>query len=373
MKKKMIFAASAVIMAVVFCRCTGSTVDTDGTVIPFREMQERTYSDIAGKIAGSIRYIVYNATSEEQLFSEPDKVIFRNGMLYIHDWQNRRIIAVGENGNFLFSLDKRGRGPGEYLQITDFDVDGSGGIWVIDGQKDRLLHYDSGMACIGTRELPFEANYIRCLGNGNFLVGLASWDTSRYGGRKVLVTDMDLNVSAELMEYDEFTDPNYAFPSAGFVGKGDNVLYHQPIDDSVYEITPEGKIAEIYRYDFGARTVPDEMRADIERHRDEFDRYRTLVKSQYIDDRIIAGSILEGRKINDFIIDRERGTIYLQDDLFRSISVIGISDGHIILRISDNDDSFENLLPEDIRNSLENGNDVFGILDVCDISNHFFE
>ena len=373
MKKKMIFAASAVIMAAVFCRCTGSTGDIDGTVIPFREMQERTYSDIAGKIAGSIRYIVYNATSKEQLFSETDKVLFRNGLLYIHDWQNRRIIAVGENGNFLFSLDKRGRGPGEYLQITDFDVDGSGGIWVIDGQKDRLLHYDSSMDCIGTRELPFEANYIRCLDNGNFLVGLASWDTSRYGGRKVLVTDMDMNVLTELMEYDEFTDPNYAFPSAGFVGKGDNVLYHQPIDDNVYEITPEGKIAEIYRYDFGAGTVPYEMRGDIGRHRDEFDRYRTLVKSQYIDGEIIVGSILEGRKINDFIIDWDRGTIYLQDDLFRSISVIGISDGHIILRISDNDDSFEPLLPEDIRIRLENGNDIFGILDVSDIPRLIFE
>ena len=104
MKKKMIFAASAVIMAAVFCRCTGSTGDIDGTVIPFREMQERTYSDIVGKIAGNIRYIVYNATSKEQLFSETDKVLFRNGLLYIHDWQNRRIIAVGENGNDIFGI-----------------------------------------------------------------------------------------------------------------------------------------------------------------------------------------------------------------------------------------------------------------------------
>lgn len=34
--------------------------------------------------------------------------------------------------------------------------------------------------------------------------------------------------------------------------------------------------------------------------------------------------------------------------------------------------SFESLLPEDVRSRLENGDDIFGILDVSDISNHIF-
>lgn len=33
-------------------------------------------------------------------------------------------------------LNRRGRGSEEYLQVSDFDVDVEGGIWVLDGQKD---------------------------------------------------------------------------------------------------------------------------------------------------------------------------------------------------------------------------------------------
>lgn len=33
-------------------------------------------------------------------------------------------------------LNRRGRGSEEYLQVSDFDVDDEGGIWVLDGQKD---------------------------------------------------------------------------------------------------------------------------------------------------------------------------------------------------------------------------------------------
>jgi hypothetical protein len=43
-------------------------------------------------------------------------------VMYILDKRNSSIVMFDVNGNYLNQLDRRGNGPGEYLDIADFTV-----------------------------------------------------------------------------------------------------------------------------------------------------------------------------------------------------------------------------------------------------------
>ena len=65
--------------------------------------------------------------------------------IYISDLVTRSILIFDRSdGTFLSKLHKQGRGPGEYLEITDFCVDDAAGtIEIFDGSAGHLLTYDS--------------------------------------------------------------------------------------------------------------------------------------------------------------------------------------------------------------------------------------
>ena len=58
---------------------------------------------------------------ENSSFGSIEKVIVRNDILYIKDSSSKRLITRPVSGGAYSVLDYRGRGPNEYLQISDFD------------------------------------------------------------------------------------------------------------------------------------------------------------------------------------------------------------------------------------------------------------
>jgi hypothetical protein len=55
----------------------------------------------------------------------------------------RKIYAIDFDGNVIKVLDKSGKGPGEYVSITDMDIDEkSGDVFVVDQMKPTILEYD---------------------------------------------------------------------------------------------------------------------------------------------------------------------------------------------------------------------------------------
>ncbi len=52
--------------------------------------------------------------TDEAVFSVADKTVFRNGLVYIFDFRNSRIVVYDDStGEVRFVIDRRGRGPGE--------------------------------------------------------------------------------------------------------------------------------------------------------------------------------------------------------------------------------------------------------------------
>ena len=65
------------------------------------------------------RYVVLDTT--KALVNPSDKYIFKNHNIYISDRKNS-VHIFSDSGKYVNSIARRGRGPGEYLVVSDFDV-----------------------------------------------------------------------------------------------------------------------------------------------------------------------------------------------------------------------------------------------------------
>jgi hypothetical protein len=312
-----------------------------------------------------MEYTVLKADSTDYMFTYPQKIVYKDNTFYILDWvnpRNSKVVAFDNKGNPVLSLNKRGRGPGEYLQISDFDIDDNKDLWIVDGQDDVLLHYSDECRFISSRKLPFEVNYVQCSNGGMLFFVLSTWNTSEYKNEQILLSDTALNIRKSMLNYDKFVDPNFEFPSFGFTELNGSILYHQPVSDTVYKINNKGELLKTYSFDFGSRAVPNEIKKNIELNIDKFEHLSTLVKSVYIDDYVIIGSVYQGREMRDFVIDRKQGKLYLQNEDYEGLNFMGIAEGNIIYRILPGKQALMDNLPEDILSNLESGKEVLALV-----------
>ncbi|MBE6288332.1 MAG: 6-bladed beta-propeller [Mediterranea massiliensis] len=83
-------------------------------------------------------------TTNENLFSELRKLFYRNGRFYLlvsNSYSNARILIYSEDGKFLHEINKIGGGPGEYIELNDFELLENGDIKAFGCLKNIV--YDS--------------------------------------------------------------------------------------------------------------------------------------------------------------------------------------------------------------------------------------
>ncbi len=329
------------------------------------KMKSFEYDDFPDGIFSVLDMVVLDS-GEEYLFSQIDKAVCRGCNIYLLDWIQRKIFTYNIGGSALSVLCKKGRGPGEYLQITDFDVDEQGHIWLWDGQKDRLLEY-APEGLLSSRNSDLDFQMFRCLDDERFLFQLAPWDDSKYSGKELLLSDRELNIENAFIDYGDFFDPNYQLPSLGFSDNGTDIFYHQPIDDDVYRINASGNIDSVYRFDFGGRTVPDKVKKNIERNLEEFSGYTTIAKTVCVQPDCIVGSLYDGRMLKDFIIDRRSGYVYTQNEEYKFLRLVGISEGKAVFWVVPGYE-LPASFPAMYRTEYESGHEILAIMNIDKLS-----
>lgn len=223
-------------------------------------------------------YVLLNDSSEKSLFGRPDKIEIQNGYIYIADQRMRVLVVYDINGKVVTFVGRRGQGPAEYVNLTDFDVDSVGNICILDGRLDKVLFYDSNFQFIREKALPFEADIIQFVQHGKMLCGLSSWNRGEHEGDKIVMTDIDMNVMNTFLQYDKYVDPAYWISNYQFAKSEDYVAYNQTINDDIIVFTHSGVWKEVIRFDFGDKAVPDEYKINIEPKLSDFDNFCMLKK-----------------------------------------------------------------------------------------------
>jgi hypothetical protein len=89
----------------------------------------------------SVKYIKLQ-TDSTCLTGVISDIMIKEKYIYINDMSKNSILIFDKQGKFISSLDKKGKGEGEYMMISAFTVDSSEHyITILDGIKNKLLTY----------------------------------------------------------------------------------------------------------------------------------------------------------------------------------------------------------------------------------------
>lgn len=113
-----------------------------------RLMESAQYSVDLDEIATSpspfkvdIRRVIPLETTDESVISDIKKAVFKNNQIYIQDRSSHKLRIFSIDGKYIGSLSRQGRGPGEYIKLTDFDVD-KDYIYVLSADNKKIIQYD---------------------------------------------------------------------------------------------------------------------------------------------------------------------------------------------------------------------------------------
>lgn len=179
---------------------------------------------------------------EEATIGTIDKVVFYDGNLYVLDKKRRRIVIFDNQGTYVSKIDRVGRGPGEYLQIDDFDIH--------DG-KVYLLAWGKVQRCSLSGEYEStvlsdrEATMIHITDAGHImLVGSDLSDECL-----VHEYDFDGNLIHGYLEVDKaFKEVLFRTDSGWGFSKCDGRLYFSvPMLETIYELN-DGKATPVFTF-----------------------------------------------------------------------------------------------------------------------------
>ena len=96
-------------------------------------------------------------TNDSCLIKEIGRVIETDSFIYLFDVN--RVLNFNSDGSFVNSIGRRGRGPGEYIYVTDFDIDKSNGDISILCPFGYVYDYASDGKFIDRHSLAYRRNY----------------------------------------------------------------------------------------------------------------------------------------------------------------------------------------------------------------------
>lgn len=348
------------------CKKQINTVEPSEIIIFEQSADKIPIEKVKDNFFEAPRYIKLESENKATLFGRIDQVKIQNDTIYILDEGIKSLLVYGADGKSIGKVGVYGQGPREYLDIASFDVDASGTIYTIDGRLDKLFIYDKNFNYLSSTELPFEVDQIQVLENGGYMFALSSWNKKECEGKKIAVTDRNLKVLQTYFIYDEYRDDNYWISGYEFIKTNDYIIYNRPIDDHIHLFSLNGELIRTIRMDFGDRTVPDEIKKDIEKNLKEFENYCLLKNFTVITLHFILGTLWEHCQNKIFIQDRSTGAFYTSKKLENSDNTLltGFC-GSTMVSFLDPDfyeeETFEEQLPGDVIEHLKNGNFVISL------------
>lgn len=182
----------------------------------------------------------------ESMFAYANKLIFQGDKIYILDRTGAHHVYVfSREGDFIAQIGEIGKGPQEYLQLRDFDVDSEGHIYLYDRQTMKMIVYDANHSFLkkeATEDI--RADGFKKLENGNFVFSISKESPeSTLNDFHLLLTDENYKTLKEMLPMDpDFLDNYLAMDIVQ--SNSSNVYYNKPVDGRVYLLSNDGSEIE---------------------------------------------------------------------------------------------------------------------------------
>jgi len=128
------------LFSMIFSSCKTDNIRYYKNNIEIKVVPETSIDINLSEIAESINYVKLESTADSY-FSNVWKMSMFMNRFYIHDL--RSIFCFDFTGKFQFKVGRKGKGPGEYLEITDFLINSYfESIEILDARRRKIIRFD---------------------------------------------------------------------------------------------------------------------------------------------------------------------------------------------------------------------------------------
>ena len=200
-------------------------------------------------------------TQEKYLIKYSQKIKIKGDYLYILDNYKNLFVFSTSTGKFIRQIGKQGKGPGEYLNVRDFDFDNKGNIYIMDFRQ--ILKYTVSGKFIEKYTLDFAKSNITAnpsniavADEDHFYIWAGSYDIKENKNKNLFLMYKIDKKGNIINRY--FPLKYYLMHSPNRFRKYDNTYNIQPWygNNIIYSID-NGSVKSKYYIDFGDLTFKD--------------------------------------------------------------------------------------------------------------------
>lgn len=327
-------------------------------------IDEAYYDSVASRISDTTFLILDE--DDKTMFSCIDKIMAYRDKFYVLDKnESRTVVSFEKDGSPGHRYGRVGQGPGEYVFPWDMDVDETG-VYVLDTNSKKVIHYSEEGTFLGERSLPFFADALKRLKNGNFIFNITP------DGKQLpalVVTDSLMNPVGRSNSYPE----GYVGGcSTGYIfrNNGSEVAFYRSPSDTLIMLDESGKTDAFVVFDFLGKAIPEEAKTNYLAFRGSGvtkDYLRLVNNPIAVSDSIWVGLVEDGEDQYTILFNplkNQCGGRKFTDasSVYDMIEPI-FSDGKgtlfslISWELKDRCRDYESL-PDTVKNALDNGNRV---------------
>lgn len=327
-------------------------------------IDEAYYDSVASRISDTTFLILDE--DDKTMFSCIDKIMAYRDKFYVLDKnESRTVVSFEKDGSPGHRYGRVGQGPGEYVFPWDMDVDETG-VYVLDTNSKKVIHYSEEGTFLGERSLPFFADALKRLKNGNFIFNITP------DGKQLpalVVTDSLMNPVGRSNSYPE----GYVGGcSTGYIfrNNGSEVAFYRSPSDTLIMLDESGKTDAFVVFDFLGKAIPEEAKTNYLAFRGSGvtkDYLRLVNNPIAVSDSIWVGLVEDGEDQYTILFnplkDQCGGRKFTDaSSVYDMIEPI-FSDGKgtlfnlISWELKDRCQDYESL-PDTVKNALDNGNRV---------------
>lgn len=173
---------------------------------------------------------------------------FGNGFFYLYDSNGDKLYKFSESGKFVSQIGTKGNGPGEYVYMSDIDIDFLSNKLYIKNSIVSLLEYTTEGEFI--RSIPIKKNFLnkgyntqhfQLLSADSFFFEIASCIDNQYMG---MFSDDSFEepvylVASDPIPLDEDKNVKFVVMDAKIYRTGKDCYFYQLRSDTIYQINKE--------------------------------------------------------------------------------------------------------------------------------------
>jgi hypothetical protein len=194
-------------------------------------------------------------TRNECLITSITKALFYKDKILLHD-NAARLLVFNINGKFLYEIGKQGRGPGEFSELRDFDLDKDGNVYILDYLKIHKYKIDGAyiksFSFHYSLELCYPLQFAVINDNDSYIWGGSFGIRDNSKGNIFAMYEME---GGKIIKRYFPVKYNIVGSSRQFTHFGDLILIDPIFGSNIIYSINNGKVAERYFIDFGKKTL----------------------------------------------------------------------------------------------------------------------